>query len=214
MSSSAEPAGLVAPRTRGPYRNGVASRARIVRAASEAFGEHGYHGASIRTIAAKVGTSPATLIQHFGSKEGLLEAVLVDWENQAVPPDPSRFRGLAYINELLRHAMPFHIEHRGLIELFLTMTAEATNAEHPARDFIQHRYARTLAQVAESIREAISDEEIMPMSEPVIEAEARLVFAVMDGIELQWLLDPSVDLVGLFDHYVEATTSRWRGATT
>lgn len=42
----------------------------------DAFGEHGFAGASLRTIAKQAGVNHATLIQHFGSKEGLLTTVL------------------------------------------------------------------------------------------------------------------------------------------
>lgn len=199
-----------APRVRGPYRKGVASRARIVNAASEAFAQNGYAGASIRTIAARVGTSPATLFQHFGSKEGLLEAVLDDWNRHSVPEHLEKAHGLDYFDRRLRSVMPFHILHKGLIQLFLTMTSEATNPDHPAHDFIQKRYAQTLADVTQGLREAIADGDIPPMSEELITAEARLMFAVMDGIELQWLLNPEVDLVGLFNHYLDSTLRRWR----
>ena len=36
---------------RGPYRNGVKRRRAIVTAAATAFGQYGYHGASLRQIA-------------------------------------------------------------------------------------------------------------------------------------------------------------------
>ena len=60
---------------RGHYRKGIKRRQDIVKAASEVFAEFGYSGGSIRTIADRVGASPATLMQCFGSKEGLLAAV-------------------------------------------------------------------------------------------------------------------------------------------
>lgn len=201
----------VPSRHRGPYRKGLVRRAQIVRAASETFAEQGYAGGSIRTIAARVGVSPATLLQYFGSKEELLEAVLEDWDNRSDPAGYTRARGLAHVDQQLRGVMTFHVEHRGLIELFLTMAAEATNLDHPARPFIQRRYAHTLGELVKAFHEAIADGEIAPMSDEQIDEEARLVFAVMDGIELQWLLDPSVDLVGLFNHHLDATIERWRG---
>ena len=49
-------------------------RQAIVKAASEVFASSAV-AASIRTIADRVGASPATLMQCFGSKEGLLAAV-------------------------------------------------------------------------------------------------------------------------------------------
>ena len=48
-----------------------------------------------------------------------------------------------------------------------------------------------------------------PLSEAEVELEARLFVAAMDGIELQWLLDPGVDLLELFDRLLEQTLARW-----
>ena len=61
---------------RGPYRTGIRRREQIIATAITVFGEYGYAGGSIRTIADRVGVSHVTLLQHFGTKEGLLTAVL------------------------------------------------------------------------------------------------------------------------------------------
>ena len=92
-------------------RNGVRRREQIVESAAHVFAEFGYSGGSIRTIAARVGISPATLIQHFGSKQGLLEAVLHDLTLNAfhIPDDA---HGLAYF-EAMRGLMDFHVNTAG-----------------------------------------------------------------------------------------------------
>jgi AcrR family transcriptional regulator len=200
-------ADLSTPTARGPYRNGIKRRRQIVESAANVFAEFGYSGGSIRTIAARVGISPATLIQHFGSKEGLLEAVLEDWTMTAVPI-PDDVNGLAYF-EAMRGLMDFHIEHRGLIELFLTMTAEASSSVHPARDFIQRRYAHTFGEFAKHLREARDAGEIQ-LAEDDIAYEVRMMMAAMDGLELQWLIDPSVDLAGLYNRCVDESIRRWK----
>ncbi len=48
--------------------------ARIRDAAIALFGAQGYDGTSVRAIAAAAGVSPALVLHHFGSKEGLREA--------------------------------------------------------------------------------------------------------------------------------------------
>ncbi len=205
--------GATAATTRGPYRNGVRRREQIVESAAKVFAEFGYSGGSIRTIATTVGVSPASLIQHFGSKEGLLEAVLEDWERQVEDVAPHHLQGLAYF-EATRGYMRFHLAHRGLIELFLTMTAEASSPVHPARRFIQARYARTIATHVRHLREARELGEIGPLTDEQIHREVQMVFAVLDGLELQWLLDPSVDLAGLYDQYLDHALARWKAAQT
>ncbi|MBM7366885.1 TetR/AcrR family transcriptional regulator [Gordonia hydrophobica] len=48
----------------------------ILTASLEAFESNGYHGASIRDIARRVGVSMPSLYYHYGSKEGILSALL------------------------------------------------------------------------------------------------------------------------------------------
>jgi AcrR family transcriptional regulator len=50
--------------------------AALIAAAVEVMSAHGYHGTSVRDIAAAAGTSPAILYHHFGSKQALLATLL------------------------------------------------------------------------------------------------------------------------------------------
>ena len=195
---------------RGPYRKGVQRRQEIVRAAAQVFAERGYNGGSLRSIGERVGISSASLVQYFGTKEGLLSAVLEEWARESRPAGADGLRGTAWIRSM-REAMVYNVTHRGLIELFLTLTAEATNPGHPARTFVQQRYATVVAEHVRHLHEAVEDGEIAPLPEHELEQEARLVVAGMDGIELQWLLDPRVDLLELFDRFLAATLTRWAG---
>jgi len=57
------------------------TRGRILLAAPRLFAEHGYHGTSIRDIAAEAAVQPASLYAHFPSKEAILaELVLAGHE--------------------------------------------------------------------------------------------------------------------------------------
>src|SRR5690349_18357099 len=85
---------------RGPYRTGTRRREQIVATAITVFGEHGFAGGSIRTIAQRVGVSHATLLQHFGSKEGLLTAVLQEWDRRTVESSLTGVVGLDYFRRL------------------------------------------------------------------------------------------------------------------
>jgi AcrR family transcriptional regulator len=64
------------PRRRGRPRGGSDSRARIIAAAVDDFGEKGYDGATIRSIAARAGVDSALVHHYFGTKVDLFaEAV-------------------------------------------------------------------------------------------------------------------------------------------
>src|SRR3954470_3418057 len=110
-------------RARGPYRTGVRRRGQLIAVAIDVFAEHGYAGGSIRTIAQQAGVSHASVIQHFGSKEGLLIAVLEEWDGRTVESSLTDVRGLAYFRRL-PEVMAAHQDNRGLLELFTTIAAE------------------------------------------------------------------------------------------
>ncbi len=57
---------------------GEETRARILKAGLRLFALHGYHGTGIRSLAAEAGANVAAVNYHFGSKQGLLDAVVDD----------------------------------------------------------------------------------------------------------------------------------------
>ena len=91
------------PRRRHPeeggYARGEETRARIVAAALEIFGEYGYDQASTRQIAASAGVNPPALQYYFGGKEGLHRACAQDIiDRMSVALDPA----LAQAQEAVR----------------------------------------------------------------------------------------------------------------
>jgi AcrR family transcriptional regulator len=54
----------------------ITTRTRLLREARGLFARHGYEGASVRAITAEAGANLGAVTYHFGSKQGLYEAVL------------------------------------------------------------------------------------------------------------------------------------------
>lgn len=195
---------------RGPYRKGIKRRQEIIEAAARIFGERGYAAGSLRQIAADVGVTPAAITRHFLDKEELLMAVLELWDAESEALMPADMSGLDRFLCLPRLVVQ-HEKDRGLIELFLTIGAEATNPSHPASEFMSRRYERVVADGVADLRHARDRGETLPLSDAEIDAEVRGVFALMDGIQLQWLLDPSMDVVGAFRALLGPIIRRWTG---
>jgi hypothetical protein len=53
---------------------------------------------------------------------------------------------------------------------------------------------------------------VAPLTPAEIEIEVRLVTAVLDGIGLQWLLDPSTDVTASVETYINRTVAAWRSS--
>jgi AcrR family transcriptional regulator len=195
---------------RGPYQSGIKRRQEIVDAAAQVFAKFGYTSGSLRQIAEDVGVTPSALIRHFGSKEGLLVAVLarLEEENRRILSPP--YEGLEYFRRL-PNLLANHTNHRGFVELLMTLSTEASNPKHPARAFITKRYDHVVSQGVLRLKEARASADILPMDDAFLLMEVRGFFAQMDGLQLQWLLDPSIDLVGIFRHFLDVTLARWTG---
>jgi len=191
---------------RGPYRTGVKRREQIVAAAAAVFAARGYDGASLRQIAADAGISPAALLRHFASKEDLLAAVLEWWARASTVITNDGLASFSVLGEVMR----YHTRNRGLLELFIRLTGEATHPGHPARPFITSRYDHLVETLVARLLSAADAGEVAPVTRAQAESEVRSLCAVMDGLEIQWLLNPDVDLVGLFDRTLASTLNRWK----
>jgi AcrR family transcriptional regulator len=70
----------------------------IIQAALRLFGEHGIDATSLRQVAKAAEVSPALVVHHFGSKEGLIaavdEAVLLEFDAAYASDEPPDSAGL------------------------------------------------------------------------------------------------------------------------
>lgn len=198
--------------SRGPYKNGLQRRSQIIQHATEVFAAHGFAGGSLREIADRVEVTPAALLRHFGGKEDLLVEVLKHWDEHQIENENHRF-GLEYF-ESLREITRYNMEHRGFLELYITLGMEATDPEHPAYPFIAERQLRTLDSFRVNLRRAVERGEIPPMGEGTIESESRILLALFDGLAVQWLLVPDVDLTEVIGGALDSAIARWKHPRT
>lgn len=184
----------------GRILRGKKRREDVLVKAVEVFGEHGFHAASLRTLAEKVGLSEAGLIHHFGSKAGLLQAVLEERDRQdAVQRQHEEENGVGFA-DTMRAQVQRNSHSPGLVGLHVQVSAEATNPEHPAHEAITSRYDKVASQDLEKFAVQISSGVVPKNIDPA--NLGRITTAVMDGLQLQWLLDPSVNMVAAFEDYL------------
>ncbi len=62
----------------------MTTKSRAIEAASNAFASRGFAGTSLDELARELGFTKQTILYHFGSKDGLLEAVVVDAVDQLI----------------------------------------------------------------------------------------------------------------------------------
>ena len=194
-----------APRgPRGSYAKGQARRQAIVDEALAVFSRTGFHSGSLREIAKRVGLTPAGLMHHFADKEELFAEVLRqrDAKVRAAAGDPAEHTLL----QQAERVVAYNQTTRGLTSLYAIVSAEATDSEHPSHEEFADRYRSTAQRAEDLLRAGQEAGEVRHDVDPAL--AARLISAVMDGIQLQWLLDESVDMVPLFEEFVRGYLRR------
>ncbi|MEY2476356.1 MAG: hypothetical protein QOG87_1671 [Actinomycetota bacterium] len=179
-------------------------RIQIIEAATQLFARTGYRGTGLAGIAAEVGVTQAALLHHFGTKEKLLEAVVRHRSEQDAPLI-ERIIGDGGIGMFDR--LPLLAEHNvgrpGLSQLFTVLVAENLLPEDPLHEFFGDRYRALRDRIVTALRAGQERTEIRDDVDLV--AVSQRLIAGMDGLQLQWLLNPDdTDLVEGFRELAEA----------
>ena len=187
---------------RGGYAKGRERRDAILTAANEVFAAQGFHGASLATIATRVGLSEPGLLHHFPSKEHLFLELLTlrhDHDSERVA------RALADHEGFLDALLGLCRENQGtagLVRLFTILVGESVDADHPAHDWMVERYRG----LRERFVARIEAEQRAGRVASGVDARtlAPQLIAMFDGLQLQWLLDPdAVDLSAVFADFLD-----------
>lgn len=162
---------------------------------------NGYQGSSLAGIAADADLTTAGLLHHFPSKEQLLVAVLAERDRlDGVRFHLGGFRGLAALDRLVEL-----VQHNtlvpGLVQAYTVLMGESVGEDHPARDWFRDRYPRRRANISAAIRAGVESGEIRPDVD--CDALAAEIVAMMDGLQVQWVLNPDqVDMAAVFADYI------------
>lgn len=179
-----------APRQRGNYAKGVARRQEILDRAIEVFAQRGAQRTSLRAIAQEVGVTHAALTHYFGSLEELLVAVYAESQRRSDGEEPETPD--ATPAEAMRVSAKRNREIPGMVQLYSTLVATALEENHPAaQEFATDRFARLRADLTERVTNLQSSGRLRADVDASL--VAALVIAASDGLQTQWLLEPSLD---------------------
>lgn len=166
-----------------------ASREKIIQAATEFFAQQGFRGAKMAEIAKAANLTGPGLLHHFPSKTHLLMEVLkerdrIDSERMHTTLQKNGSYFLEAGIEVVEHNETVF----GLVQLFNLLVAESISPDHPAHEFFIQRYQRGREQMAQVIAQAQQAGEVR--TDLSAETLAVLIYAMMDGLQVQWLLEP------------------------
>lgn len=180
-------------RVRGAYAKGVAKREEILSTALDVIARNGYRGTSIRELAAAVGLSQTGLLHYFGTKEELFSEILRkrDEVDGAVYGGLDQRASRDLIDGLVA-VVRHNADVPGLVQLYSQFSAEATEAGHPAHEYFRARYAQFREIISSAIRLQQESGDLPRSLEP--QRTAAVLAATIDGLQTQWLMDPSINM--------------------
>lgn len=205
--------GMPAPSTRGPGRprggDPAKTRERILTVAAELFAEVGYHGTTMMSVAKAAGLSQTGVLHHFSSKEELLAGVLdrrdiEDMRTLDRHADRHGWDRVQSLVELVRH----NEERAVFVRLFTAMAGEAVEDSHPGNAWLRSHHDGARRVVAQALREAKQAGTCRPDAPEDLIAQTTV--AVMDGLQVQWLAEPTITkMAPAMQEYVATVRARW-----
>ncbi|MFL1381612.1 TetR/AcrR family transcriptional regulator [Nocardiopsis protaetiae] len=192
-----------------PPRRRVNRREQILRAAADVFATQGFHNTSLADIATMLDITPAGVLHHFGSKTDLLTAVLELRDDTDPAPE-----GSPMLDHLVTTAKR-NSERPGTTQLYAVLSAESATEDHPAQGWFRDRYTVLRREIEDAILDRLGPDQRGQAGAPGPDghspagAAAAAVIAVMDGLQVQWLLDPeAVDMALVTETVIDALVAR------
>lgn len=184
-------------------REAEARRGQILGEAIRLIGLKGYRGFTLRELANQCGLTNGGVLYHFASKEAVLAGVLDELERRVtlglmdymtdvvgrpIEENPSREVVLHIMRGLVLQACS-----EGEVSRLLTMLQiEALDPDHPAHDHVVARNRSTFSRFSELFKPLCDNPDRV----------ARHAIALMNGLYLMWLEDPSFDMLTEWDHAI------------
>lgn len=133
----------------------MATKDRVLAVASVLFAERGYGVVSLDALAAELGVTKQTILYHFGSKSGLLDAVLADATSRLVEAlDAAVARadpGWPRVEAVVRAAFALAVRRPELIGLLREVSRLGPPASTPVLDGLAPLVARALVALDEGM---------------------------------------------------------------
>jgi AcrR family transcriptional regulator len=183
----------------------------LLDAAADLIVEGGFAALTFAAIGERAGYSRGLVTARFGSKDGLVEAlidrIVTTWSHRNVLPRTRGKPGLVGIGTLLdairRQA---EIEPHGLRVLY-ALVFEALGPDADLRRRFADFHATMRKDFARLIAKGLADGSVRPGTDPA--AEAALIVAGLRGVGYQWLLDGDrFDIVEALSYLQHTTVGR------
>ena len=194
-----------------PNRRGVRSRELVLDAAERVMAEHGYEAATLARVVGEAGIPMSSVYHYFGSKDGILLAVmergagrffadLPEWSEPAASPE-------AHLARVVSGAARTLGRHPSFLRLLIGFAAQPPAAGGGAVAAVVGRVrSHALDLLRAQIGIAFGDNPHSPLTDQL----ARFALAAFDGAFLASQTDPDVTLDRLLQPLVPSLAASRR----
>ena len=169
----------------------------------------GFRNGSLAEIAERVGITHQGILHYFGSKERLLVEVLGarDDAGRDEYERGQRPVGVEFLNHLIR-TVGLNERRSGIVQAYTVLSAESVTEEHPAQEWFRGRFMSLRAELRDALRVVCGPRS--GVSDAELDRGSSGIIAVMDGLQVQWLLDPdAVDMPATVRSVINALLTSW-----
>jgi AcrR family transcriptional regulator len=191
-----------------PNRRGVKSRELVLDAAERVMAQHGYDGTSVARVVGEAGIPISSVYHYFGSKDGILLAVMERGAERffAELPRPTRRIGrpsqhLQALVVVLIDALSRHPHFLRLLIVFATQPPTAGEGE------VHAVVGRVRATAREMLKEQLALAYGDEPDDPIVEQLARIGLATIDGAFVACQTDAGTTLAGVLEPWVASITA-------
>ena len=183
-----------------PNRRGVKSRELVLDAAERVMAKHGYEAATLARVVEEAGIPMSSVYHYFGSKDGILLAVMERGADRFFADLPERDRRAGPPAEHLAKVMSTAIRtlelHPDFLRLLIVFAAQPSAAgDGQVQAVVSRVREQALTRLRGQLAIAFGDD---PQS-PVTEQLARFALAAIDGAVVACQADRGVTLERLLE---------------
>ncbi|WP_301149825.1 TetR/AcrR family transcriptional regulator [Mycobacterium simiae] len=168
------------------------STAKLLDAAAELIAHGGYERMTLAGIGERAGYSHGLVTARFGSKEGLLwalmERMVVDWQDNVLNPALGRETGITAVKTIYKQLAAAWRHHPARMRAFYTLMFEALLPVKVLNDRVIDLHREFRAGVAELVQRGIAGGQIDDRVD--VERVTRLLVGALRGAVYQSMLDP------------------------
>lgn len=166
------------------YRAGIETRGRILAATRGLLGDAGLEGTTLKAICDRAEVGAGSFYNLFDSKE---EAVLAVVRDAIAQVDPGGASANETVTDLVDAYLEFVTGTPDLARIYLQAAVSWGFADPEVAARFRRHHARRVERLNAALqREGVGGEEAA--------ARAELAVSTLNGLTVNWLLDPSVDV--------------------